>query len=273
MSDLQTLVLARNGGVLHITLNQPATRNALSQQMVIELREVAAQCMADAGLRCIVLRGARGNFCAGGNFADFQQMMQIPAPAEGKDPIAVANREFGRMLQDWLALPQVVIAVVEGAAMGGGLGLVAIADFALAEGSAQFAMPETSIGLPPAQIAPFVALRIGQSQTRRLALTAARLDGWQALEAGLVSEVLEGAAELDVALQKTLRAVLRCAPRALASTKAILLQRDAAGFDAALDFAAQQFAKALRNGDAAEGVSAYTGKRAAAWVEQPPEAA
>jgi len=252
-------------------LDQPSTRNALSQQMVVELREVAAQCVQDAGVRCIVLRGARGNFCAGGNFADFQKMMQIPAPIEGEDPIAVANREFGRMLQDWLALPQVVIAVVEGAAMGGGLGLVAIADIALAEGGAQFAMPETSIGLPPAQIAPFVVLRIGQSQTRRLALTAARLDGWQALEAGLVSEVMEGAAELDVAVQKILRSVLRGAPRALASTKAILQHRDAPGIDETLDFAAQQFAKALRNGDAADGVSAYTAKRAAAWVELPPE--
>jgi isohexenylglutaconyl-CoA hydratase len=272
MSDLQNLILTRNGSILHVTLNHPATRNALSRQMVIELRKVAEQSTQDAGLRCIVLRGARGNFCAGGNFADFQQMIQSPAPAEGEDPIATANREFGRMLQEWLKLPQVVIAVVEGAAMGGGLGLVAIADMVLTEGGAQFAMPETSIGLPPAQIAPFVALRIGQSQTRRLALTAARLVGWQALQAGLVSEVLEGATELEVALQKTLRSILRSAPRALASTKAILQHRDAVWIDETLDFAAQQFAKALRNGDAAEGVSAYTEKRTAVWVELPPEA-
>jgi isohexenylglutaconyl-CoA hydratase len=273
MSDFQSLVLARNGSVLHVTLNHPATRNALSQQMVTELRKVAAQCMRDAGMRCIVLRGSHGNFCAGGNFSDFQQMMQVPAPTEGEDPIVTANRDFGRMLQEWLKLPQVVVAVIEGAAIGGGLGLVAIADIVLAEGGAQFSMPEASIGLPPAQIAPFVALRIGQSQTRRLALTTARLDGWQALEAGLVSEVLEGVAELEVALHKVLRSILRSAPRALASTKAILQQRDATWIDETLDFAARQFAKALRNGDAAEGVAAFAAKRAAVWVEMPPESA
>jgi isohexenylglutaconyl-CoA hydratase len=272
MSEWQSLIVNRSGNVLHVTLNHPATRNSLSKQMVTELLKVAWQCMHDTKLRCIVLRGANGTFCAGGNFADFQQMMQIPAPASGDDPIATANRDFGRMLQEWLNLPQVVIAVVEGAAMGGGLGLVAIADIALAEGGAQFAMPETSIGLPPAQIAPFVALRIGQTQTRRLALTAARLDGWQALQAGLVCEVLEGAAQLDIALQKALRSVLRNAPRALASTKAIMQQHDATWIDATLDFAAKEFAKALRNGDASEGVFAYTAKRAAAWVEQPLEA-
>jgi isohexenylglutaconyl-CoA hydratase len=271
MSDWQTLIVNRSGNVLHVTLNHPATRNALSKQMVTELRKVAWQCMQDTKLRCIVLRGANGNFCAGGNFADFQQMMQTPAPASGDDPIATANRDFGRMLQEWLNLPQVVIAAVEGAAMGGGLGLVAVADIALADGSAQFAMPETSIGLPPAQIAPFVALRIGQTQTRRMALTAARLDGRQALQAGLVCEVLEGTEQLETILQKNLRSILRNAPRALASTKAIMQQHDATWIDSTLDFAAKEFAKALRNGDASEGVAAFTGKRAAAWVEQPLE--
>jgi isohexenylglutaconyl-CoA hydratase len=271
MTAHQSLLVNRVGNVLHVTMNSPAIRNALSQQMIGELREVAAQCVQDLSLRCVVLRGAGGNFCAGGNFADFQQMMQSSAPQDAPDPIALANREFGRLLQDWRGLPQVLIVVIEGAAMGGGVGLAAIADITLADGGAQFAMPENSLGLPPAQIAPFVALRIGQAQARRLTLTAARIDGWQAMEIGLVTDVLEGAHELDVALQKTLRAVLRSAPRALASTKAILNLQDAAWLDETLDFAAQQFAIALRNGDASEGVSAYAAKRAAAWVEQPLE--
>jgi isohexenylglutaconyl-CoA hydratase len=267
----QKLRLSRNGSILHVALDDAPTRNALSEQMVGELHAVASEAAGDAGLRCIVLRGAHGNFCAGGNFGDFQRMMQMPLPDDGLDPIATANRRFGSMLQAWLALPQVVIAVVEGAAMGGGLGLLAIADIALAAGGAQLAMPEVGLGLPPAQIAPFIALRIGQARTRRLALTAARFDGWQALDIGLVSEVYEGPAELEVALQKTLQKVLHGAPRALAATKAILRQ-EVTGLDTTLDFAALQFAKALRNGDAAEGVAAFADKRAAAWVEIPPEA-
>jgi len=266
----QKLRLNRSGGILHVTLDDASTRNALSERVVGELHAIARDAAGDAGLRCIVLRGAHGNFCAGGNFGDFQRMMQVPPPIDGIDPIATANRQFGSMLQAWLALPQVVIALVEGAAMGGGLGLLAIADIALAAGNAQLAMPEVSLGLPPAQIAPFIALRIGQAQTRRLALTAARIDGWQALEVGLVSEVHEGAAELEVALHNTLQKVLRGAPRALAATKAILRQ-EATLLGAMLDFAALQFAAALRNGDAAEGVAAFSGKRAATWVENPPE--
>jgi isohexenylglutaconyl-CoA hydratase len=267
----QKLRLSRNGSILHVALDDAPTRNALSEQMVGELHAVAIEAAGDAGLRVIVLRGAHGNFCAGGNFGDFQRMMQMPLPVDGIDPIATANRQFGRMLQAWLTLPQVVIAVIEGAAMGGGLGLLAIADIALATGSAQLAMPEVTLGLPPAQIAPFIALRIGQARTHSLALTAARIDGWQAFEIGLVSEVHEGAAELEVALHKTLQKILRGAPRALAATKAIL-RHEVTGLDAALDFAALQFAQALRNGDAAEGVAAFGARRAAAWVEIPSEA-
>ncbi|RZI42389.1 enoyl-CoA hydratase/isomerase family protein [Herbaspirillum sp. HC18] len=263
-----TLETKRAGGTLHVTLNQPQTRNALSAQMVAELHELAVQCAADVELRCIVLRGAGGNFCAGGNFGDFQRMMQMPHEAGTPDPIAVANRDFGKMLQAWHALPQVVIAVVEGAAMGGGFGLAAVSDLCLAESGAQFAMPETSLGLPPAQIAPFVALRIGQARTRRLALTATRIGAAEAHAVGLVDEVHEGAEALSTALDKTLRAVLRCAPGALRSTKAILARGDEP-LDATLDFAAGQFAHALRNGEAAEGVRAFGEKRPAAWAEQP----
>jgi isohexenylglutaconyl-CoA hydratase len=270
MSEFKSLIVERRGNVLHVMLNDPASRNALSQQMVTELRAVAKLCTQDASARCVVLRGANRNFCAGGNFSDFQQMMRSAA-TEDNDPIASANREFGSLLHEWSLLPQAVIVVVEGAAIGGGLGLVAIADIVLAEGSAQFAMPETSLGLPPAQIAPFLATRIGQAQTRRLALTAAKLDGWQALQVGLVTEVAEGAAELEFALTKAMRAILRNAPRALAATKAILRHHEFGALDETLDFAAQQFARAMRNGDAVEGVNAHVEKRAAAWVELPLE--
>lgn len=261
-----TLLVRREGAVLHVTLNQPHTRNALSGAMVGALAALADSCATDLSLSCIVLRGAGGNFCAGGNFADFQQMMQS-APAEsGPDPIALANREFGRMLQVWCALPQVVVAVVEGAAMGGGFGLVAVCDMAVAESGARFAMPEASLGLPPAQIVPFVAQRLGQPHTRRLALTAARIDAEEARSIGLVQQVAHGSAALEQALQDLVQSVSRCAPRALAATKAILARTH--DLDATLDFAAQQFALALRNGDAAEGVRAFAEKRAPKWNEQ-----
>lgn len=267
MSQPSTLLVNRAGGVLHVTLNQPATRNALSAQMVGELRQLAHECMGDAESQCVVLRGADGTFCAGGNFADFMQLMQSNA-GEGIDPIAVANREFGRMLQDWQALPQVLVVVVEGAAIGGGFGLAAIGDIVLAEASAQFAMPETGLGLPPAQIAPFVAQRIGLARARRIALTAGRVNARQALDLQLVDELAEGPDALEESLRKILQAIQRCAPRALASTKAILARCGHETLDTTLDFAAERFAEALRCGDAAEGVRAFAEKRPPSWSGQ-----
>ncbi len=270
MTSPAILDVQRAGSVLYVTLNQPATRNALSARMVAELREAARLCARDTGVRCVVLRGAGGNFCAGGNLGDFQQMMQSQPVAGAPDPIALANREFGYLLQEWKALPQVLVAVIEGAAIGGGLGLATVCDLVLAEAGAKFAMPEASLGLPPAQIAPFVALRIGAARTRRMALTAARLSAAGAMACGLVDQVLTGADALDGALHKTLAEVLRCAPGALASTKAILARHDGQrSLDDTLDFAAQQFATALRSGEAAEGVHAFGEKRAAAWTERP----
>lgn len=266
MAQTETLDIRRDGAILYVTLNQPETRNALSVRMVTELHDMAWECERDAAVRCVVLRGAGGNFCAGGNFSDFQQMMQSPLPTNGRDPIAVANREFGSLLQALQALPQALIAVVEGAAMGGGMGLAAVADIVLADERAQFAMPEASLGLPPAQIAPFVAQRIGTTHTRRLALTAARFNAVQAQALNLVDEVVPDGAALEAALQKTLAAILRCAPRAIASTKAILARGEK--MDATLDFAAAEFALALRSGDAAEGVRAFVEKRPAAWAMQ-----
>lgn len=268
MSQPSTLIVNRAGGVLHVTLNQPATRNALSAQMVGDLRLIARECMDDTESRCVVLRGAGGTFCAGGNFSDFMQLMQSKA-GEGTDPIALANREFGRMLQDWQALPQVLVVVVEGAAMGGGFGLAAIGDIVLAESGAQFAMPETGLGLPPAQIAPFVAQRIGLARARRIALTAGRFNARQAQELELVDEVAEGTDALEESLRKTLHAIQRCAPRALASTKSILARCGHEDLDKTLDFAANRFAEALRSGEAAEGVRAFAEKRPAAWAIQP----
>lgn len=271
MTDNSTLLVARSGGVLHVTMNQPATRNALSARMVGELRDIARECARDTELRCIVLRGAGGTFCAGGNFGDFMQLMQGEADeaGEGIDPIAAANREFGRMLQDWQALPQVVVVAVEGAAMGGGLGLAAIGDIVLAESAAKFSMPEASLGLPPAQIAPFVARRIGLARTRRIALTAAKFGAPEALALQLVDNIADGSAALEELLRSTVDAVLRCAPRALASTKSILARCAREDLDATLDFAAEKFAQALRCGDAAEGVRAFAEKRPAAWTTQP----
>lgn len=260
----QTLLLSLDKGVLHVTLNRPDSRNSMSLQMVQELQAVVAWASANA-VRALVLRGAGGHFCAGG---DVRDMMTIRQKAVD-DPRAYQsfNRVFGELLTQVTHAPLVVIAVVEGAALGGGFGLTCISDVALATANAQFGMPETRLGIIPAQIAPFVVQRIGLTQARRLALLGLRLNGAQAQQIGLVHEVHADTAALEDALQRVLADLNQCAPNANRVTKALLLKVGQQPLDSLLDGAADDFAAAIQSPEGMEGGLAFIQKRPANWVQ------
>lgn len=260
----QTLLLSLDKGVLHVTLNRPESRNSMSLQMVQELQAVIAWASASA-VRALVLRGAGGHFCAGG---DVRDMMTIRQKAVD-DPRAYRsfNRVFGELLTQVTNAPLVVIAVVEGAALGGGFGLTCISDIALATANAQFGMPETRLGIIPAQIAPFVVQRIGLTQARRLALLGLRLNGAQAQQIGLVHEVHADTAALEDALQRVLADLNQCAPNANKVTKALLLKVGQQPLDSLLDGAADDFAAAIQSPEGMEGGLAFIQKRPANWVQ------
>lgn len=264
MSKLRTL---RQGGFLHLTLDDAPTRNALSPEMVEELQTAVEAAAADATLRALLLRGANGFFCAGGSIGNFQQSQQSAAAAGEPDPIAVNNRRFGEFMTMLARFPKVLVVAVEGAAMGGGFGLACVADILLARKDAKFALSETTLGLVPAQIAPFVVARIGQAQTRRLALSGERIDAAEALRIGLVDAVCEDAGGLESALLAVLRGISRCAPGANAATKALIAQCGALPLGQVLDNASEMFARQMRS-EGAEGVAAFRDKRDAAWVEK-----
>jgi isohexenylglutaconyl-CoA hydratase len=257
----------RQGGFLFLMLDDAATRNALSPGMVDELRAAFEAAAADAGVRAVVLRGANGFFCAGGSMGDFQKSQQSAAAAEDADPIAANNRRFGDFMIALARLPKVLVAVVEGAAMGGGFGLACAADIVLARRDAKFALSETTLGLVPAQIAPFVVARIGQARARRLALSGERIDGAEAERIGLVDFVADDATALEARLLAVLQGIVRCAPGANAATKALLQECAEVDLGPILDRAAQAFARQMR-GEGAEGVAAFRDKRDAAWVER-----
>ena len=242
----QTLLLEPRNGVLFISLNRPQNRNAMSLQMVAELRTVMAAVRDRRSIRALVLRGTGEHFCAGGDLKDM-----AGARAHGSAAYRELNRAFGALLEEAQHLPQVLVCVLQGAVLGGGFGLACVSDIAIAEHSAQFGMPETSLGLLPAQIAPFVVQRIGLAQARRLALTAARFDGAQALGLGLVQQ---------------LSLVLRCAPGANAATKALLLASIDQPQGPLLDQAANDFANAVLGEEGVEGTLAFVQKRKPAWA-------
>ena len=264
------LRVEHRGAFVLATLDAPATRNALSDAMVAGLGDALALAETGPAVRALVIRGAGGTFCAGGDFSGFRALMAEPVPTADVDPIVGFNRSFGALLERIHASPIATIAVVEGAAMGGGCGLAATCDFVLAAGNAQFGMPEVTLGLPPAQIAPFVAARLGHGAATRLLLSARRLTAAQALACGLVDELHEGSV-LDERLAALLTELGRAEPAALRATKAILQRRTTEPLGATLDFAAHAFAAALRGGTAAEGLAAMSAKRPAAWLARPDE--
>lgn len=264
-----TLLLRQDKNVLYVTLNRPEVRNALNHTMVTELNAVfdAVAAAGPAEVRVLVLRGAGGHFSAG---ADLKEMMSSgmkpPKPGE-PDPIIVFNRGFGSMLRKVTALPCVVVAVCEGSVLAGAFGFACVSDIALAQVGTKFGVPETTRGLPPAQIAPFIVERIGLTQARRLCLTGAMFDGAQAKALGIVHETFTSEEELQAKLGETLKQVLNCAPQANAVTKSIVVNAMRQDMDTVLDDAAQKFAACVRGAEAPEGITAFMQKRAPKWAQ------
>ena len=204
------LLFDKRQGVLHITLNRPQVRNAMSLDMVRELREALQQAEGDASVRVVVLRGSEGHFCAGADIKDMAGARMRLAQggfAPGQDPIAELNAAFGELCLAYARSPLPIVAVLEGSVMGGGFGLSCVSDVTLAAASTVFRLPETSLGVIPAQIAPFLIERLGYAEAKRLAVTGGRIDARQALAIRLVHQVLDSEAELQAALRaKTGRA-------------------------------------------------------------------
>nr|WP_276598204.1 enoyl-CoA hydratase-related protein [Roseateles koreensis] len=250
---------------MQLTLNRSATRNALTQAMVAALRaQLAALQSAPGEVRVLVLRGAGGNFCAGADLADMAQVRQRVV-TEGAAALQAANAAFGHLCAEVASLDIATVAVLEGTVMGGGLGLACVVDVALAADTVDFRLPETALGLLPAQIAPFLIERLGTSQARRLAVTGARVKGAQALAMGLVHE-LHPAAQLDEALTRVLNDTLQCAPQALAVTKRLMRQVQRQGVTPQLlDEAAGLFAQAALGEEGLEGTAAFMARRPPQW--------
>lgn len=253
----------RRGPHLHVTLARPETRNALTQIMIGELAAVFDAVAEDRSLASIVVRGAGGTFCAGGDLKGFDAAGA--AAPDGADPLIAENRRFGRFMMRMDRQSQAIVVVVEGAAFGGGFGLICGSDVALVHADARLALSETGLGLPPAQIAPFVVRRIGLTHARRLALTGHRLCGHEAVSIGLAHEAYDDTTALDRGLVDTLALIERCAPSANAATKRILHDSLERPLGDVLDSAATAFAAALRGAEGREGVRAFVEKRRPDW--------
>ena len=257
----------RIGRHLRVILDDSQRQNALSVEMVAELDAVLAA-SRDEGLASLIIEGANGVFCAGADLKSLAgALAQTPLPGE-EDALQSYNRAGGEFFARLNAHPLATIAVVDGPAFGGGMGLACCADIVIATPRARFALSETSLGFPPAQIAPYLVARLGERVARRLALTGARLDGREAAAIGLADFFCMSAADRDARLESLLNDIGRCAPGANAAAKQLILGARGGASKSYLDDAARSFAQCLRGGEGREGVAAFIEKRAPKWVQR-----
>jgi len=267
LPDTTQIKLRLDNGVLHLVLDRPEAKNAMSLRMIDEIMGVFAAIRDRRDVRVVVLRGAGGTFCAGGDVKDMAASRGAPHEPGQPDPVAATNRRFGTLMTVVDRAPQAVVAVLEGAVLGGGFGLACVADVAIARADASFGLPETGLGFPPAQIAAFVVRRVGLAQARRLAVTGGRFDGRVAKEIGVVHHVVVDEEGILRELDGVLAQIRRCAPGAIAATKRIMADALAMDIELVLDRAADLFADAVRGPEGTEGTMAFLGKRKPAWAQ------
>lgn len=259
----ETLELEMNGSVATVWMNRPDRHNAFNETLIRELTLAIEALSTDERVRVLVLAGRGVSFSAGADLA----WMKRQGAASVEDNIADAAA-MGNMFLALRDCPKPVIARVQGAAIGGGMGLVAACDIAVAAPDAVFATSEVRLALIPAVISPLVAAAIGERQCRRYFLTGERMGVQQAYTLGLVHEMSEKDG-LDDAVARMAADLLKGAPGAVREAKALLTRVTGRRFDGALVSETAKLIAARRASDEArEGLSAFLEKRTPGWVDQ-----
>jgi methylglutaconyl-CoA hydratase len=242
-----------DGNAAWITLASPENRNALSAQLVTELRGHLQTAVDDPAVRTIVLTGEGRAFCAGADLKSRGDM----GDSGGGNPFI----EILKLMRDG---PKPVIVAANGHAFGGGLGLVAAADIAIAVESARFSFSEVRLGLIPAMISVVVVPKIGENQTMRLFLTGERFQAERAVDYGLLHRVVPDG-ELEKAVQEETDAIALGGPIAIREAKKLVRLVSRLPEDEAYAYAETKIAKLFASEEAAEGMAAFVGKRPPRW--------
>ena len=260
-NNYEHLRIGHGDAVATVTLARPDVRNALNAELAGELKRCMEELAGDDGVRVVVLTGEGDFFCAGADIGYMRDAAEFCYEENLEDAHQLAAM-FGAV--DECSKP--VVARVRGAAIGGGIGLVAVADVAVAEEETVFAFSEVRLGISPATIAPFVVRKIGHSQTRALFLTGERFDATRAREIGLIHEVA-AEDELDAVIQEKVSQLLAGGPEALATTKALLRELRDADPEEATEITARRIAQLRTGEEGQEGLGAFLEQREPSWRE------
>jgi methylglutaconyl-CoA hydratase len=247
-------------GIATLTLNAPEKHNALSPAMIAELSAMAARINADPAIRVAILAGEGASFCAGGDLGWMRQQMT----ATRGQRMAEA-RKLAEMLYALNTLEKPLIGRVHGNAFGGGVGMIAVCDVAIAAEGAKLGLTETKLGLIPATISPYVLARMGEGRARRVFMSARLFEAREAAELGLLAKVVP-AEDLDAAVMAEAKPYLSTAPGAVAASKALARAMGPRIDAQVIDDTIRRLADTWENPEAMEGVSAFFEKRKAHWV-------
>jgi methylglutaconyl-CoA hydratase len=248
-------------GLARITLNRPDRRNAFDAAMVEEIRKAFAKVGQDRSVRVIVLAAAGEMFCAGADLA----WMGPDRPVSALEAREDAERLL-TMFQTIDACPCPVIGRIQGAAYGGGVGLIAVTDIAVAAADCNFAFSEVRLGFVAGVISPFVLRKTGDSFARRFCLTGESFSATTAREGGLIQAVAEPAA-LDAQIGALTEHILRAAPQAVRDTKALLRRLGRVTAEEAWQLCVGANIKARLSVEAQEGFRAFRERRAPVWPD------
>lgn len=255
----QTILVSPKGSVVRIALNRPQVHNAFNETMVRELREAfGAICQAEK-IRVVILTGQGKSFCAG---ADLNWMRKV------KDYSFEDNLKESQQLAELMyiiySLPLPTIARVNGAAIGGGAGLMAACDLVIAAETAKFSLSEVKLGLVPAVISPYVVRRVGENACREFFLTGERLKAEKALRFGLVNQVVP-LEDLDRAVEERVAQLLTSGPEALSTCKELLRRVPGMSLQEVKSYTAEVIARLRVSQEGQEGMSAFLEKRKPKW--------
>lgn len=257
----ETLEIERTGKVATIWMNRPAVLNAFDEQLIAELADACNELDADASVRVVVLGGRGKHFSAGADLNWMKRASQFTHEQNVDDA-----RKFAGMLRTLSEMSKPTIARVQGAALGGGTGLTAACDMAIASSDAVFSTSEVKFGIIPSAISPYVLRAIGPRHALRYFQSAERISAARALDIGLVGEVV-GLDELDVCIGRLVDALLQGGPLAQKAAKDLIATVNGKNIDKLIsEETAQRIARQRATDEAKDGIAAFLDKRPPGWL-------
>jgi methylglutaconyl-CoA hydratase len=261
--EYRNILFTMEDRVCKVTLNRPELHNAMNRELLDELRAAfdSISLMNRGDVRAVVLAGAGKSFSAGADIGWMRASLAFSEEENVADALALA-----RTFDSINSCPVPVIARIQGAALGGGVGLSAVADIVVAADNARFAFSETKLGIAPAVISPYVLAKIGRSHARALFFTAERFSAQRALEIGLVHTVVPPDG-LDVEVGRLVGELKSSAPAAITRAKMLIATVPTLTAEEAMQFTAETIAALRVSPEGQEGLHAFLEKRKASWAE------